>query len=94
MNVELVSETYRMQWELYEGSIALVQLALVWKEVSTQSDLQITIASGGDKSSEVLRIRRIWQLANNKAVYDDEEELTVEQLSNDFANNEYVNPAP
>jgi len=29
------SETYRMQWELYEGSIALVQMALVWKEIST-----------------------------------------------------------
>ena len=35
VNVNLVSETYRMHWELYEGSISLVQMALVWKEVST-----------------------------------------------------------
>ena len=35
------SEQYRMQWELYEGSIALVQMAVVWKEISTQSDFLI-----------------------------------------------------
>ena len=42
----------------------------------------------------MLRIRRIWQLANNKANYDDQYELGVEQLTNDFANMEYVNPKP
>jgi hypothetical protein len=35
VNVDNVSETYRMHWELYEGSISLVQMVLVWKEVST-----------------------------------------------------------
>ena len=30
-------------------------------------------------------------MANNKAVFDDEVELGVEQLSNDFASVEYVN---
>ena len=30
-----------MQWELYEGSIALVQMALVWKEISEESQHQI-----------------------------------------------------
>ena len=31
------TENYRMQWELYEGSIALAQMALVWKEISEES---------------------------------------------------------
>ena len=34
-DVKGVSESYRMHWELYEGSISLVQMVLVWKEVST-----------------------------------------------------------
>ena len=65
-------------------------MALVWKEISSQANLQINVSSS-KKSVEVLRIRRIWQLANNKAVFDDEVELGVEQLSNDFASVEYVN---
>lgn len=36
-DVDNVTEVYRMQWELYEGSIALVQMALVWKEISEES---------------------------------------------------------
>lgn len=66
-------------------------MALVWKEISSQANLQINVSSTSKKSKEVLRIRRIWQLANNKAVFDDEVELGVEQLSNDFASVEYVN---
>ena len=66
-------------------------MALVWKEISSKPNLQINVNSTSKKSKEVLRIRRIWQLANNKAVFDDEVELGVEQLSNDFASVEYVN---
>lgn len=65
-------------------------MALVWKEISTQTTIDINNA--GAQSIETLRIRRIWQLENNKANYDDENELGVEQLTNDFANMEYVNP--
>ena len=96
MNVELESEEYRMDWELYEGSIALFQMAIVWKEVSDQdssNDLQITIKANGTKSKEVLRIRRIWQLANDNTNYDDSTELGETQMRNEFANMEYTNPA-
>ena len=63
-------EEYRMQWELYEGSIALVQMALVWKEImikayDTGSVFMIArTTSGSEFTEEMLRIRRIWQLEN------------------------------
>ena len=37
-NVDLEYEEFSMLWELYEGSIALTQMALVWKEVSDQDN--------------------------------------------------------
>lgn len=86
------TENYRMQWELYEGSIALVQMALVWKEISEESQHQIKRATSQD-TREVLRIRRIWQLENCQATYQDETELGTTQNENNFANMEYVNPA-
>ena len=81
-----------MQWELYEGSIALVQMALVWKEISEESQHQIARTTS-QNTKEVLRIRRIWQLENCQATYQDETELGVTQNENNFANMEYVNPA-
>ena len=89
------SESYRMHWELYEGSISLVQMALVWKEVSTQANLQIQRLSSSTTTQEVLRVRRIWQLAGNQVPYNDEFESTstTQQVRNDYANMEYVNPA-
>lgn len=63
-------ETYRMQWELYEGSISLVQMALVWKEISEEAQHQIwRTTDGGSLTKEMLRIRRIWQLENCQATY-------------------------
>jgi len=72
VDVDKNSETYRMQWELYEGSIALVQMALVWKEITTQKtastdadgntilNLQVDRNTNGNQTLERLRIRRIW----------------------------------
>ena len=86
--VDGTSESFRMQWEMYEGSIALTQMAVVWKEISTDSKCQIERAASGTKfTSEVVRIRRVWQLASKGAslgVYDDE----AGQVVNQFANNE------
>ena len=93
-------ETFKMLWELYEGSIALVQMALLWKEISEQNagttaepDLQIPTTTT-TSTTQVFRLRRIWQLASKGIVYDDENEQGVQQLYNDFANMEYVNPYP
>jgi len=69
------SEKFRMEWEMYEGSIALTQMAVVWKEISSQLDLQVYRATA-TKTTEVMRIRRIWQLASKGAsldIYDDEQ---------------------
>lgn len=37
-NVKGIQEKYRMLWELYEGSIALVQMVVVWKEITEQDE--------------------------------------------------------
>ena len=69
------SEKFRMEWEMYEGSIALTQMAVVWKEISNQANLQINRATA-TRTTEVMRIRRIWQLASKGAsldIYDDEQ---------------------
>lgn len=55
-------------------------MAVVWKEISTQQNLQIVRKknNAGTKTNEVLRIRRIWQLESKGAslgIYDDENEL-------------------
>lgn len=50
-----------MEWEIYEGSIALTQMAIVWKEVSSRSDTLIKRSTGAEVQ-EVLRVRRIWQM--------------------------------
>ena len=88
--VDGTSESFRMQWEMYEGSIALTQMAVVWKEISTDSKCQIDrAASGTTKTQEVVRIRRVWQLASkgkSLGIYDDE----AGQVVNQFANNEIV----
>ena len=91
-----VTEEYRMDWEMYEGSIAITQMALVWKEISTQANLQIQRNSGTDVTTEVVRFRRIWQLeskGNTLGVYDDENENGSQQVINDFANMEYTSSA-
>ena len=68
-------------------------MALVWKEISTDSDIQVkrNIADSS-ATAERIRIRRIWQLANCQATYADEIELEQEQNKNDFANMEYISP--
>ena len=74
--VDGTSESFRMQWEMYEGSIAITQMAVVWKEISSDAKCQIDrAASGTMKTQEVVRIRRVWQLASKGktlGVYDDE----------------------
>ena len=85
------SETFRMAWEMYEGTIPLTQMALVWKEIGTHNRVQI-YRTTGQQTNEVVRIRRIWQLPS-KALdlfdYDDQNENNEPQLVNGFANMEY-----
>ena len=86
------TEVFRMQWEMYEGSIALTQMAVVWKEVSADSSVQVVRKSDGAKTEEMIRIRRVWQLVTKGAalgIYDDE----AGQLTNQFANMEVKNKA-
>ena len=67
-------------------------MAVVFKEISTDANVQIQRTTSA-KTQEVVRLRRIWQLASKGAalgIYDDE----AGQLTNDFANMEYRNPAP
>ena len=90
-----------MEWELYEGSISLTQMAIVWKEVATDMTPHTTASkisrANSNTVNEMLRVRRIWQMQSEGAtlgVYDDENENGQTQIVNDFANMEYVNPVP
>ena len=101
-NVKGIKEKYRMLWELYEGSIALVQMVVVWKEITEQDetgdaikpDLQLVRTSGGARTKQTFRVRRLWQMASTKLAYDDVNEQGEEQAKNDFANMEYINKHP
>lgn len=96
VDVKGFTESFRMQWEMYEGSIALTQMAVVWKEISTKSDATYGVQIKRSKTgftSEVMRVRRIWQLESKGAslnIFDDEQG----QSTNDFANMEYINKVP
>jgi hypothetical protein len=104
--VDGTNEKFRMQWEMYEGSISLSQKAVVWKEISTDSKCQITRKSSATaKTSEVVRIRRVWQLESKGytplGTYDDEYYDPADptnrvaaslQLKNQFANMEISIP--
>ena len=55
------TEQYWMAFEMYEGSIPLTQMAMVWKEISTLASTQIArTANGSQTTQEVVRLRRIW----------------------------------
>lgn len=99
--IDGTQEEYRMEWELYEGSISLTQMAIVWKEVATDMTPHTTASkisrANSNTVNEMLRVRRIWQMQSEGAtlgVYDDENENGQTQIVNDFANMEYVNPVP
>lgn len=63
-------------------------------DYDTGDNFMIARTTGSEKTEEMLRIRRIWQLENCQASYQDEFELGAEQLENNFANMEYSNPSP
>jgi len=88
---------------MYEGSLALTQMAIVWLEVSTKTSgsktshtdwtdtVQIKLDTGSFRSVEMIRIRRIWQLESKGLalkVYDDE---AGTEIKNNFANMEVKN---
>ena len=76
-NADGVSETAYREWEMFEGTLALTQWAIVFKEISTDSALQIAV-NGGQNTRQVVRIRRIWQIPNDGSNYDDINENSEE----------------
>ena len=67
------TEAIRQEWEMFEGSIALTQVGIFWKEYSNYAADQIGITSSLS-TSEVLRIRRAWHLPyySDAGAYNDE----------------------
>jgi len=54
-------------------------MVVVWKEITEQDetgdaikpDLQLVRTSGGARTKQTFRVRRLWQMASTKLAYDD-----------------------
>lgn len=77
---------------MFEGSIALSQHGLFWKEITTEGSKQIYRRGTGKESSEVIRIRKVWHFKNQKASYDDTRNDA--ESTNDANQYVHANPAP
>ena len=74
-------EEIKITWEMFEGSLALTQVGIFWKEYSRKATDQISGTAGAAKTLEVMRLRRAWHLPYYSATgpYDDEEDGTTNQ---------------
>ena len=74
-------EEIKITWEMFEGSLALTQVGIFWKEYSRKATDQISGTAGGAKTLEVMRLRRAWHLPYYSATgpYDDEEDGNEEE---------------
>ena len=77
--VDWDDEDVKQEWEMFEGSIALTQVGLFWKELSKSSDHQIKSTQGGSLTYEIMTLRRAWHLPyySDAGAYDDEEDGNV-----------------
>lgn len=65
--IDEASPDWRLEWEMFEGSIALTQVGIFWKEYSRASADQICYDTGCAETKEVLRLRRAWHLPYDSA---------------------------
>ena len=66
-----MSVNTKIDWVMFEGSIQLTQTGIIWVEVTDDSRYQYDIDNSGTSSTEVMRIREAYSLANPGNQYVD-----------------------